>query len=164
MCLYVKSGPHKAKHDFHVLKVASIIDRKYFTYYRSKEMYLGEDLISNIVVTGGFFNNEKIVHHGIHAYYLNPAKNGFNSVMVGIFDGELNKAILLAKISKGTDYYLGKHSDIVASKLTIIEPLLISDSSDLKLEQPIMPISNLELALKYAYSIARSFNIRMEAE
>jgi hypothetical protein len=130
MCLYVsKKHPNKitAKKDFYTMKIATSplkINENTKTFrslYQNSSQTLGKIITSEIDSPFG-----GVINRGLHTLLL--SYKGWRSSILP-YNINSNRVILLAKIPKGTKYYIGIDGDIASDQLILVE--LLASGSDL---------------------------------
>lgn len=135
MCLNINTRHHpRLKHlianrDIYTLKVSLYNNklRKPVSYYRNVYQKYNEVLNSNLIFNN-FYNNNKITK-GLHSLI-----SGFTGVLYGDdFDSTRDTIIIiLCRIPKGSEYYIGKENDIVSNKLVLIQPIVVNNQYPIK--------------------------------
>ena len=165
MCLFIMSGPHKAKKAFYTLKVAEGVNRvNCESFYLGHPQPYGETLESRIVLDGEE-DGEKDVENGLHSLVV---LNEMSTIFIGYFFDDtmdniltFKRGVILCKVPKGATYYLGENGDIASDKLVLIEPILINTNCDFKLEQNLGHVENVTDALKLAATIVKEMGLNI---
>ena len=161
MCLKIKSGPHTAKKAFYTLKVAEHIEAKSCkSYFQTVHQDFGKLLTSELRMESPYYN---VIYIGLHSLITSEIDYIRKQIFDYPFDGHCFKAgILLCKIPKGATYYLGQEGDIVSDKLILVEPILVSSLSEIKLENNIGEVKETLTAIHEAAKLMKESNLNIQ--
>lgn len=140
----VKSGPHKAKKDIFVLKLARRKGKNYRSPYRNTKLPLNEILTSEIS-----FSEYGTIEKAYHSLIDGRSVWG---TMIGV------EYIFLAKIPKGATYYIGTYGEMASDQFCMIEPI-VSGGNDLP--DNLEPLISAERAIRAAIRICKSHGIKI---
>lgn len=120
MCLKIKSGPHIAKKSFYTLKIGEYPTKSgYNSFIRGKKQKYGK-LLRSILEVDDYTLIGRRVETGLHSIF----SNDFD--WDNEFDGFPERVVILCKIPKGSEYYLGKRGDIASNFLLPLMPICIA--------------------------------------
>lgn len=155
MCLNTITGIITAKKDFYTLKVAEFVTLKScLSYYQCitqeyKVVYKVDMRLDQLP--------NRLIHEGLHSIYDVYKLNKDYSIGAHPFTD--SQGIILCRIKKGANYYLGDNGDIVSNQLELLEPIIMND---ILLEEKVEDIHNMLSALIYALNICKSYHLNME--
>lgn len=140
MCLILPKNTRKpkiAKKDIYCLKFVRNYKPdtgKCISYFRCSRQKVGQVMRSNIDID----IKKGVIRRGLHAIQLGSE----NACILPDWDATL----MLAKIPKGSEYYLGKDNGIASNRMVLIEPLVTNgDFLEVEVE---------EIGLSYWWSIS----------
>ena len=157
MCLHIQSGPHIAKKDFYVLKMAEYVQAdRCKSFYKHHIQKYGELLESYLDV----YNNEAI-EKGFHSIVISDKTR---TIMDDYsFDGSgSRRGVILCCIPEGATYYIGDYCDIASNRLQIIEPIVVARDSLLKLKVTTKDLLYTWEALKYAMNLVKESKLNIQ--
>lgn len=154
MCLYIKSGPHKAKKDIYTLKAAEKVTLEDCeSFYQSVIQVYGELQKSILYECYDDSEDKDIIENGLHSII-----GDYHNTIVHKHLIRNHNGVILCKIPKGSTYYIGTKGDIVSDKLILIEPII---AGNYLLNNIIWEDIRMPEALELAEKIVNSYGIKI---